>query len=71
MNFRTDLADTLSVSFSEATTAADIAELFDIVFGQGHGLDVAALRCRYCCQRFQLNSSRFSADFEILNAPSI
>ena len=31
VNFRTDLADSLGVSFSEATSAADIAELFDIV----------------------------------------
>lgn len=43
VNFRTDLAETLGVSFSEATSAADIAELFDIVFGAGHGLDVAQL----------------------------
>lgn len=43
VNLRTDIAETLSVSFSEASTAADVAELFDIVLGAGHGLDVAAL----------------------------
>ena len=43
VNLRTDVADTLAVSFSEATTAADIAVLFDIVLGSGHGLTVDAL----------------------------
>ena len=43
VNFRTDIAETLSVSFHEQTQAADIAELFDIVLGQGHGLSVDAL----------------------------
>ena len=43
VNLRTDVADTLAVSFSEATTAADIAVLFDIVLGSGHGLTVDEL----------------------------
>ncbi|WP_423185915.1 aminomethyl-transferring glycine dehydrogenase [Alishewanella sp. d11] len=43
VNLRTDVADSLAVSFNEATKAADIAELFDIVLGAGHGLDVNAL----------------------------
>lgn len=43
VNLRTDVAGVLAVSFHEATTPADIAELFDIVLGAGHGLDVAAL----------------------------
>lgn len=43
VNLRTDLSDSLSVSFHELTTAADIAELFAIVLGDNHGLDVAAL----------------------------
>ncbi len=43
LNFRTDLDGALSVSFSETTTREDVAELFDVVFGEGHGLDVEAL----------------------------
>lgn len=43
VNLRTDNTESLAVSFSEATKAADIAELFDIVLGAGHGLDVNAL----------------------------
>ncbi|CAM5224598.1 aminomethyl-transferring glycine dehydrogenase [Alishewanella longhuensis] len=43
VNLRTDVADSLAVSFSEATKATDIAELFDIVLGAGHALDVNTL----------------------------
>jgi len=43
VNLRTDVTDSLAVSFNEATKAADIAELFDIVLGAGHGVDVNAL----------------------------
>ena len=35
--------DTLGVTLSEKTSAADIAELFDVILGEGHGLDVYAL----------------------------
>ncbi len=62
MNLRTDLADTLGVSFHEQTSAADIAELFDIVFGAGHGLDVAALDAAIVAKGSNFYSSRFSAD---------
>ncbi|MDX5407773.1 MAG: aminomethyl-transferring glycine dehydrogenase [Chromatiaceae bacterium] len=43
VNLRTDMADVLAVSFHEATSKADIAELFDIVLGTDHGLTVDAL----------------------------
>ena len=43
VNLRTDMADVLAVSFHEATSKADIAELFDIVLGGGHGLTVDTL----------------------------
>ena len=43
VNLRTDMADVLAVSFSETTTETDIAQLFDIVLGAGHGLNVATL----------------------------
>ncbi|MAD47020.1 MAG: glycine dehydrogenase (aminomethyl-transferring) [Oceanospirillaceae bacterium] len=36
-------ADTLGISLSEKTTAADIEELFTVILGEGHGLDVYAL----------------------------
>lgn len=43
INLRTDLDGAVGVSFSETTTREDVAELFDLFLGQGHGLDVAAL----------------------------
>lgn len=43
VNLRTDVADTLAVSFNETTNSNDIAELFDIVLGTDHGLNVDAL----------------------------
>lgn len=43
VNLRTDVADSLAVSFHEATNSSDIAELFDIVLGTGHGLNVDTL----------------------------
>ncbi|MDV2858334.1 aminomethyl-transferring glycine dehydrogenase [Oceanimonas smirnovii] len=42
-NLRTDLAGALGVSLSETTTRGDVAELFDIFLGDGHGLTVDAL----------------------------
>ncbi|GAB2922099.1 aminomethyl-transferring glycine dehydrogenase [Rheinheimera gaetbuli] len=43
VNLRTDMADCLAVSFSEANNSADIAQLFDIVLGTDHGLSVDIL----------------------------
>ncbi|NQZ87548.1 MAG: aminomethyl-transferring glycine dehydrogenase [Colwellia sp.] len=43
VNFRTDVADQISISLDETTTRADIAGLFDILLGTGHGLDVSDL----------------------------
>ncbi len=43
VNFRTDLSDTVGLSFSEETTRDDIDQLFDIILGEGHGLNVEAL----------------------------
>ncbi|WP_417614634.1 aminomethyl-transferring glycine dehydrogenase [Oceanisphaera sp.] len=43
VNLRTDLNGALGVSLSETTTRDDVAELFDIFLGEGHGLDVEAL----------------------------
>ncbi|MER2491227.1 aminomethyl-transferring glycine dehydrogenase [Catenovulum sediminis] len=50
VNLRTDIEGVLAVSFDETKTASDVAELFDIVFGEGHGLDVSALDKLVCSQ---------------------
>ena len=42
-NFRTDVDDQISVSLDETTTRENVAQLFDILLGTGHGLDVSEL----------------------------
>lgn len=43
VNLRTDVADQISVSLDETTTRDNIELLFNILLGEGHGLDVADL----------------------------
>ena len=43
VNYRRDLVGQIGVSIDETTTREDIAQLFDIILGEGHGLEVAAL----------------------------
>ena len=43
INLRTDVDGQISVSLDETTTRADVANLFDVLLGEGHGLDVAVL----------------------------
>jgi len=43
VNFRTDVAGQISVSLDETTTRENVAQLFDILLGEGHGLNVAEL----------------------------
>ncbi len=43
INLRGDLDGAVGVSLSETTTRGDVAELFDLFLGAGHGLDVEAL----------------------------
>ncbi len=43
VNFRRDLAGQIGISLDETTTREDVAQLFDIILGDDHGLDVVAL----------------------------
>ena len=43
VNFRTDVEGQISISLDETTTREKVQNLFDILLGEGHGLDVAAL----------------------------
>ena len=43
VNFRTDVEGQISISLDETTTRENVATLFDILLGEGHGLDVAEL----------------------------
>ena len=42
-NFRTDVEGQISISLDETTTRENVAQLFDVLLGEGHGLDVAEL----------------------------
>jgi glycine dehydrogenase len=50
VNFRTDLEGKLSVAFSEVVTRDDVVELFDVVLGEGHGLDIDTLDAEVMAQ---------------------
>ncbi|RHW77402.1 aminomethyl-transferring glycine dehydrogenase [Colwellia sp. RSH04] len=43
LNLRTDVEGQVSVSLDETTTRENLVTLFDVLLGEGHGLDVAAL----------------------------
>lgn len=43
MNLRTDLDGLIGVSLDETTTRQDVLDLFDVILGQGHGLDINSL----------------------------
>ena len=43
VNFRNDVQDKISISLDETTTRAKMAGLFDILLGEGHGLNVGEL----------------------------
>ncbi|MFT4926436.1 MAG: glycine dehydrogenase [Phenylobacterium sp.] len=69
INFRTDLDDALGLSFNEATTRSDIAQLFDVVLGEGHGLDVDALDAKIVAQGSTSIPADLQRDDEILTHP--
>jgi glycine dehydrogenase len=43
LNLRTDVDGQISLSLDETTTREKVAVLFDVLLGEGHGLDVTAL----------------------------
>ncbi|WP_137222817.1 aminomethyl-transferring glycine dehydrogenase [Shewanella sp. MEBiC00475] len=43
LNLRIDADGVFGISLDETTTREDIADLFDVILGAGHGLEVAAL----------------------------
>lgn len=43
INLRSDLDGQVAISLDETTTRDDIATLFDVLLGEGHGLDIAQL----------------------------
>ncbi|WP_058911973.1 aminomethyl-transferring glycine dehydrogenase [Entomohabitans teleogrylli] len=43
INLRSDVLNAVGITLDETTTRDDILALFDVLLGEGHGLDVAAL----------------------------
>lgn len=43
VNFRRDLTGQIGIALDETTTRDDVAQLFDVILGADHGLDVAAI----------------------------
>ncbi len=69
-NLRIDAEGTLGVSLDETTTADDLAALFDIILGTGHGLDVAALDAEILAKGSESIPAALLRDEAILTHPT-
>jgi glycine dehydrogenase len=69
-NFATNHAGEFSVSVNETTTRADVLALFDIILGEGHGLDVAALDAQVSADDITGIPANLLRDDEILTHPN-
>ncbi|GAB1050294.1 MAG: aminomethyl-transferring glycine dehydrogenase [Shewanella algae] len=69
-NLRIDSEGTLGVSLDETTTADDLAALFDIILGAGHGLDVAALDAEILAKGSESIPAALLRDEAILTHPT-
>lgn len=69
-NFATNHEGEFSVSVNETTTRADVAALFDIILGEGHGLDVAALDAQVSADDITGIPASLVRDDEILTHPN-
>lgn len=66
VNFAKNHAGEYSVSLNETTTREDVAELFDIILGEGHGLDVAAIDAEVVANKVTGIPANLVRDDEIL-----
>jgi len=69
VNLRTDVADQVSISLDETTTRADVAQLFTILLGADHGLDVAGLDAQIITQGSTSIPQSLVRESEILTHP--
>ncbi|MCF6435437.1 aminomethyl-transferring glycine dehydrogenase [Pseudoalteromonas sp. MMG022] len=70
VNFATNHEGEYSISVNETTTRADVAQLFDIVLGEGHGLDVDALDVQVSNDGITGIPASLVRDDEILTHPN-
>ena len=69
VNLRTDVEGQISISLDETTTRADIAQLFTILLGAEHGLDVAGLDAQIVTQGSTSIPQSLVRESEILTHP--
>jgi glycine dehydrogenase len=70
VNFATNHAGEYSIAVSETTTRADVAELFDIILGEGHGLSVDAIAADIEANGSESIPASLVRDDEILTHPN-
>ncbi|OUR60821.1 glycine dehydrogenase (aminomethyl-transferring) [Colwellia sp. 39_35_sub15_T18] len=69
VNLRTDVDGQISISLDETTTRADIAQLFTILLGAEHGLDVAGLDAQIITQGSTSIPASLVRESDILTHP--
>jgi len=69
VNLRSDVEGQISISLDETTTRADVAQLFTILLGAGHGLDVAGLDAQIVTQGSTSIPQTLVRESEILTHP--
>ncbi|MBU0656141.1 MAG: aminomethyl-transferring glycine dehydrogenase [Gammaproteobacteria bacterium] len=69
LNFRHFPDGNIGISIDERKTGADIAELFDVLLGAGHGLDVAALDAAVVAEGFGGIPSGYKRSSDFLTHP--
>ena len=70
VNFALNHEGEYSVAVNETTTRSDVAELFDIILGEGHGLDVDALDAQVAGENITGIPASLVRDDEILTHPN-
>ncbi|KZN65556.1 aminomethyl-transferring glycine dehydrogenase [Pseudoalteromonas luteoviolacea] len=70
VNFAINHAGEYSIALNETTTRADITELFDIILGEGHGLDVASIDAEVAANDITGIPASLVRDDEILTHPN-
>ncbi|MCF6459374.1 aminomethyl-transferring glycine dehydrogenase [Pseudoalteromonas sp. MMG024] len=70
INFAKNHDGEFSISVNETTTRDDVAELFDIILGAGHGLDVAALDAQVTTDNITGIPEKLVRDDEFLTHPN-
>ncbi|MGS0536431.1 aminomethyl-transferring glycine dehydrogenase [Pseudoalteromonas sp. SaAl2] len=70
VNFATNHDGEYSIAVSETTTRADVAELFDIILGEGHGLSVDAIAADIEANGSESIPASLVRDDEVLTHPN-